>query len=361
MNKEKESQTIRIESGTIVKAIVIALLFVALYFLRDIALLILAAVVIASAIEPATLWFDKKLHVPRLLGVIIIYLAIFIVAFCIFYFLIPPILNETIDVIIKAPEITKSFSLDLITGGYFESGTTLGNLSKTVSLSDIILQLQNLVSNLSGSVVSVFSKVFGGALSFMLVMIISFYLAVQEKGIQNFLKVVVPFKHEKYIIDLWDRSQKKIGRWMQGQIILALTVGVLVFLGLTILGIENALLLSVLAAAFEIIPLIGPVLSSIPAIAIAFLDGGLTLSLMVVGLYVIIQQFENHLIYPLVIKKVVGVPALIVIISLVIGAKLIGILGILLAVPLAAVLMEYANDIDARKKRLHEINAQCPE
>ncbi|MEK7182503.1 MAG: AI-2E family transporter [Patescibacteria group bacterium] len=357
----KENQTIRIESGTIVRAIVIVLLFVALYFLRDLVLLILAAVVLASAIEPATLWFNKKLHIPRLLGVIIMYLAIFIITFSILYFLIPLILNETIDVIIKAPEITKSFNLDLITGGYFGSGSTLGNLSKTVSLSDIILQLQTLVSNLSGSVVSILSKVFGGALSFILVIVISFYLAVQEKGIHNFLKVVTPFKHEKYIIDLWDRSQKKIGRWMQGQIILALIVGILVFLGLTILGIENALLLSVLAASFEIIPLIGPVLSSIPAIAIAFLDGGITLSLMVIGLYIIIQQFENHLIYPLVVKKVVGVPALVVIIALIIGAKLAGILGILLSVPLAAVVMEYASDLDARKKKLHEMNTKCPE
>ena len=128
------------------------------------------------------------------------YLAIFIITFSILYFLIPLILNETIDVIIKAPEITKSFNLDLITGGYFGSGSTLGNLSKTVSLSDIILQLQTLVSNLSGSVVSILSKVFGGALSFILVIVISFYLAVQEKGIHNFLKVVTPFKHENILL-----------------------------------------------------------------------------------------------------------------------------------------------------------------
>lgn len=361
MNKEKESQAIKIESGTIVKAIVIVLLFVALYFLRDLVLLILAAVVIASAIEPATLWFNKKLHIPRVLGVIIMYLTIFIFTFCILYFLIPPILNEIIDIIIKAPEITKSLNIDSITGDYFGSGSTLGNLSKTISFSDIILQLQTLVANLSGNIVSIFSKIFGGALSFVLVIVISFYLAVQEKGIQNFLRIVTPFKHEKYVIDLWGRSQKKIGRWMQGQVILAVIVGVLVYLGLTILGIENALLLAILAGAFEIIPLFGPVLSSIPAIAIAFLDGGITLSLMVVGLYIIIQQFENHLIYPLVVKKVIGVPALIVIIALVVGAKLAGFIGMLISVPLAAVFMEYANDIDMRKKKLHEMNEKCSE
>ncbi|MFA5838774.1 MAG: AI-2E family transporter [Candidatus Paceibacterota bacterium] len=352
-NRDKEITNIRIDSGTIIRVIVIGLLFVGLYILRDLLFIIFAAVVIASAIEPAVSWFNKKLSIPRLLGVIIIYLSLFIFIFVILYFFIPPVLNETIDVIIKMPEITKTLNFDL-TGGYVDSGSALGNLSKSISLSEIILQLQTLVSNLSDSVVGILSKVFGGALSFMLVIVMSFYLAVQEKGIHNFLRIVTPFKHEKYIIDLWGRSQKKIGRWMQGQMILALIVAILVYLGLTILGIENALILALLAGAFEIIPLFGPILSSIPAIAIAFLDGGITLSLMVIGLYIIIQQFENHLIYPLVVKKVVGVPALVVIIALIVGAKFAGFIGMLLSVPIVSILMEYANDLDIRKKRLYE-------
>jgi len=354
MNKEKENLTIRVDSGTIIKTIIIALLFVALYIIKDMVLIILVAIVIASAIEPATLWFQKKLHIPRLLGVIIIYLLVFIFTFGILYFFVPLVLNETIDVILRIPEIAKSFGSDLTSGQFLKSGSALGNLSKTISLQSVLLQLQTLVSNLSGSVVSIFSKVFGGLLSFILIIVISFYLSVQEKGIHNFLRIVTPYKNEKYVIGLWDRSQKKIGRWMQGQLILAVIVGILVFLGLTVLGVKNALLLAILAATFEIIPLFGPVLSSIPAIAIAFVDGGITLSLMVIGLYVIIQQFENHLIYPLVVKKVVGVPPLIVIIALVIGAKLAGFIGILLSVPIAAILMEYANDLDERKKRLYE-------
>ena len=136
---------------------------------------------------------------------------------------------------------------------------------------------------------------------------------------------------------------------MQGQLLLAVIVAVLVFLGLTMLGVENALLLAFLAGIFEIIPLFGPILSAIPAIFIAFLDGGLSLVLLVIGLYIIIQQFENHLLYPLVVKKVVGVPPIISILALVIGAKLAGFLGILLSVPLATALIELLSDLEKRK------------
>jgi len=188
-------------------------------------------------------------------------------------------------------------------------------------------------------------------LSFILIIVFSFYFAVQEYGIANFLKIVTPIEHEKYIIDLWKRSQLKIGRWMQGQILLALFIGILVYLGLMILGVKYALLLAILAAVTELIPLFGPILAAIPAILIGFLDGGTTLGLMVLGLYVIIQQFENHLIYPLVVKKVVGVPPLMVIIALLIGAQLAGFLGIIIAVPVAAALMEFVNDIEKDKKK----------
>ena len=131
---------------------------------------------------------------------------------------------------------------------------------------------------------------------------------------------------------------------MQGQLLLMVLVGVLVFLGLSILGVRHALVFAILAGLLELIPLFGPMLSSIPALMVGFLDGGVTMVFFIAGLYLIIQQFENHLIYPLVVNKVVGVPAMVVILSLVIGAELAGILGILLSVPIAAVLMELIND-----------------
>ena len=139
---------------------------------------------------------------------------------------------------------------------------------------------------------------------------------------------------------------------MQGQLVLAFIIAVLVYLGLTILGIKYAFFLALLAAVAELIPLFGPVIASLPAIAIGFIDGGTTLGLFVIGFYIIIQQFENHLIYPLVVKKVVGVPPLLVILSLIIGAKLFGFLGIILSVPIAAAIMEFVHDVEEGRKSI---------
>src|SRR3990167_4515381 len=175
--------------------------------------------------------------------------------------------------------------------------------------------IQSFLAAISTGVFSFGSALFGGAFSFVLLVVISFYLSVQEHGIENFLRIVTPLEHEAYILDLWQRSQRKIGRWLQGQILLGVLVGVIVFLGLTILGVKYAILLAILTATFEVIPVFGPVMAAIPAIAVAFVQKPI-LGLMVLGLYVIVQQFENHLIYPLVVRKTVGVPPLLVVLSL---------------------------------------------
>ncbi len=183
----------------------------------------------------------------------------------------------------------------------------------------------------------------------MLIVILSFYLAVQEDGVGKFLKAIVPWKQEKYILGLWERSKTKIGLWMQGQLLLAAIIFVLVYLGLLLLGIENALLLAVLAGVLEIIPIFGPIIAGIPAVLIGFTQGGTSVALMVAGLFLIIQQFENQLIYPLVVKKVVGVPPMISILAILIGGELAGFLGVLISVPLATVIIELIDDLEERK------------
>ena len=192
------------------------------------------------------------------------------------------------------------------------------------------------------------SSLFGGAIMFILLIVISFYLSVQEHGIEKFLRIITPLEHETYILDLWKRAQRKIGRWLQGQFLLGVLVGVMVFLMLMILNVPHASILALLAAVFEIIPIFGPIMAAIPAIAIASLQST-TLGLLVLGLFVIVQQIENHLIYPLVVRKTIGVPPLLVVLAVVVGAKLGGFFGILLSVPIAAVLVEFLNDISARK------------
>lgn len=347
----KKDILINISSGTIIRTILFVLLLVFLYFFRDLVLIILTAIVIASSIEPIVKWFIKR-KIPRVLAVIFVYLGIAGVFVGLFVTFVPLILEETSNLSSSIPQYVNSIDFwPSINGGGFLSETTVQNLSSSFSLSDIVGGLKSAVGHTFSSFWQAVSTIFGGLLSFVLILVFSFYFAVQEYGITGFLRIVTPANHEKYVIDLWKRSQVKIGRWMQGQILLALFIGILVYLGLMILGVKYALLLAILAAMAELIPLFGPILAAIPAVLIGFLDGGTSLGLMVLGLYVIIQQFENHLIYPLVVKKVVGVPPLMVIIALLVGAQLAGFLGIIIAVPMAAVLMEFANDVEKKKRK----------
>jgi len=127
-------------------------------------------------------------------------------------------------------------------------------------------------------------------------------------------------------------------------------VGLLVYIVLMIVGMPYALMLAVFAGLFEIIPVFGPIISSIPAILLAFADRGLGTGFLLIGLYLIIYQFESQIFYPLVVKKIVGISPIVVILALVIGAKLAGVLGALIAVPVSAAIMEYVSDIEKYKK-----------
>jgi predicted PurR-regulated permease PerM len=110
--------------------------------------------------------------------------------------------------------------------------------------------------------------------------------------------------------------------------------------------------LALLAGTFEIIPVFGPILSAIPGVILAFTAGGTTLALIIAAFYLLVQQFESHLIYPLVVRKIVGVPPILVILALIIGWELAGVLGVLISVPVASILMEVVDDIEKKKEIL---------
>ncbi len=350
MDKDKVL-SLEITTGTIIKSILFVLLIALLFYLKDLLLIILTAIVIASAIEPAANWF-RKYKIPRIPAVLIVYTIVVTSLFGIFYTFIPAILDEASEFFGELPTYAETINVtNPLTGEPLISPGAQETVDKVqgFSLQSIITDLQASFRNTSEGFFVALNAVFGGILSLILIVVFSFYFAVQEHGIDDFLRIVTPLKHQKKVIDLWKRSQYKIGLWMQGQLILALVIGVLTYLVLTIFGVPYALLLAILAAVFELIPIFGPILAAIPAIIVAFMTGGLQMGIMITLLYIIIQQIENHLLYPLVVKKVVGVPPLLVIIALIIGAQLAGFLGIILSVPVAAALQELVSDIQKER------------
>lgn len=335
-----------ITAGSVITVILFLALTSLLWFLRDLVLILITAIVIASAMEPAIHFLSER-RVHRVLSVILVYLFVFGSFLTVLLVFIPPLLGDAANFLSRLPQTLSSINISDATHGILP----WGNVGDQISSADLLRNISNTLSDTTGGVFTTLSAFFGGLTSFVLIVVFSFYFSVQETGVDDFLRVVTPVKEQAYVLNLWKRSQGKIGKWMQGQLILGIIVGVLLYLGLVILGIPNALLLAVIAGLFELIPVFGQVLAAIPALIIGFSDGGVTALLLVAGLYMVVQQFEAHLIYPVVVKKVVGVPPLLVIIALIVGAKLAGFLGILLSVPIAAAIQEFVADVERKKAK----------
>lgn len=340
---------ISITTGTFVRILVIGAVAYALWLLRDLALLVITAIVIASAIEPGVEFF-MRYRLPRILAVVVMYLAVFGSLFGLFFFLVPPIVEDLRGFLVSAPEHLRALDVPPTVLEYAEASAVS---FQSGSLMDALVMLPSALSHASGEAFQIASGFFGGIFALILVVVLSFYFAIQETGVEQFLRLVAPQKHEDYVVGLWQRAKKKIGLWMQGQLILSLIVGVIVYLCLLLLGVPYALLLAIIAALFDLVPIFGSVIAGLIGTMIAFAVGGPTLALFTGGMYLIVNQLEAHLIYPLVVNKVVGIPPLMVILALIAGGALAGFLGILLAIPVAAALREFLDDVD-RGKRARE-------
>ncbi len=354
---ERGPLSISITSGTVLTFFGVAISLWLIVYLKELVLVIVTAIVLASAVEPGVLWFMKR-GFHRVAAVASIYLLVFGFIFGIAYALFPPLVAETADLSKSLPHYLEALNIDDILNN------TLVDTARTVvgsvpTFDQYLSQLQSVFTSTSVGAFKALAGIFGGVLSFALIIVLSIYFAIEETGVDDFLRIVVPAEHTAYAVDLWKRSQVKIGLWMQGQLVLSLLAGVFVYLCLALLGVPYAFVLAVFATVTELIPVFGSFIAAAPAIGIAFNAGGAGMALAVAACFIIINQLQSNLVYPLVVKHVVGVPPLLVIIALIAGGQLAGFLGVLLSVPLAAALSELVGDIQKSKERtLSRLNSR---
>lgn len=339
-----ERQILEISTGSILRTIILVLFFVFLYALKDVLIIFLFGLIIASAISPFANWLDQK-RIPRLWGVLLLFLLVMGLLVLIASLVIPSLSADIDQLITTLPVIFEKVSVSLES---VQQGAP--------AYLDFVSEIQNILSGLSSylqqssqSAVGLVVGIFGGVISFIAILVISFYLSVTKKGIDNFLESIVPEKYESYVKDLWKRSERKVGLWLQGQLLLALIVGLMVYVGLSLMGIKFALALGLLALIFEIVPVVGPVLAAIPAVILAFLQEP-TLGLWVILFYVVVQQLENHILVPVVMGRTIGLNPVVVIIALLVGGNLAGIAGMILSVPVATVIVEVLDDMAKKKE-----------
>jgi predicted PurR-regulated permease PerM len=344
---------VAITPSTVASAVLVIAGAYILWLLRDLALLLLTAIVIASAIEPEIAFFIRH-RIPRFFAAILVYVLIFGSVFSLLYFFFPPIIADAAGFLSAMPQYLDALNASGSFSNISNASNLIGGSHDLQSFVQTLFSLQSMFTAGSGSIVQVFVAFFGGIFSVLMVIVLSFYFALQDTGVDDFLRLIMPVAYENYSVDLWKRAQKKIGLWMQGQILLSVIVAILVYLGLLIIGIPYALLLAVFTAFAEIVPIFGSLIAGAIAVMVSYSSGGVALGAIVLGLYVVVNQFEANLIYPLIVKKVVGIPPLLVIVALIAGYTLAGFLGALLSVPVSAVLLELITDFDKRKRRAHK-------
>jgi predicted PurR-regulated permease PerM len=350
---ENKNITINISTATVLKIVVIFLLLLFAYFIRDIILLVFISVIFAALIEPLVNWLAKR-KIPRGLGVILIYIFLLLFLFLTVRLVIPPMIEQVALLANNFPSLWQRI---------IENFSNFREFSQERDLFEAIRQnLEGLQAGLQKAASGVYSfiiSIFRNLINFTMVLVITFYLVVQEQAINKFFKAVAPAQYHSHLINLFSLIQKKIGDWARGQLLLGLIVGLFSFIGLIFLLPKYALVLALVAGITELIPYLGPILGAIPAVFLGFTVPPVSFwrGLAVLILYVIIQQLENNLLVPQVMKKQVGLNPVVIIIVMLIGARLAGIIGLILAIPVATAISIIVKDF-IKKSELPEIKAE---
>lgn len=305
-------QKIEISSKTIVFTVFFLLSLILLWQIRDLIFSLFIAFVISGALKTPVGFLEKR-RVLRLIGSILVYFTFLFVIFNLFSLVIPLLVKEIGFLLKNFPHIIK---------------TALPQVSSYIDISALTQNLPNFANDLVVLVKGVFSN----AIFLISTLFFGFYLLLEKDFIENVLVNFFDDAEAKKIAHIIEQGQKRAGNWFWGEVILMTAVGVLTYIGLTIIGMKYAVVLAVLAGLLEVVPTLGPIISTIPAALIGF-SSSYVLGLSNIALYFIVQQLENNLLVPLVMKKIVGVHPIITLMALMIGGKLAGVLGVLLAVP----------------------------
>lgn len=338
INNNQNFQTFDISSLTLIKIIVICLVAAFLFYLRDVLLVVFVALILASAFDPWVDWLQRR-RIPRAAGVLLIYLALIVILGGAVYLIIPPIITEVNQLARDFPAYWEK-----IVDGMMSFQIYSENHSWAQNVQESLDSLQNNIGRAAGGVLNTIFSFFGGVVSFFIILVITFYMTVEEQAMKRILRSVIPVKYQPYFNQLVNRMQDKIGRWLRGQLILSLIIFVLNYIGLTLLGVRYALVLALFAGITEIIPYLGPLIGAIPAVFIALTQSPM-LAILVIALYIVIQFLENHVMVPKIMQKAVGLNPVITIVVILVGAKLAGVLGVILSVPVTTAIGVLVGDL----------------
>ncbi len=342
-----DNRKFQITRKHIITTVFIALLILLIYYIfndsSQIAGLIspvLYSIAFAYLLNPFVNFLEGK-GISRLWGTLIVYLVLagFVIVIGLSFF--PKISAEFKNFVDLLPDYSVE-AIDFFNDLYTNYTSNVENLpDEFQGVKDIVSQnisrieslLINSIENLMNSVINMFSKVLG----LVVIPVLTFYFIKDKDMFKKKIYLIIPKKYRADCIRISREIDSVLSKFIRGQMIIALFVGVTTIIGLMIIGIDFAMLIGLIAGLANFIPFFGPIIGTIPALFFALLDDPMKI-IWVIILFTVIQQLESNILAPKIVGDSVGIHPVVVILALLIGASLMGIVGMLLAVPVAGVI-----------------------
>jgi predicted PurR-regulated permease PerM len=324
--------------STIIKIALAFIGFYLLYLIRDILIWLIFALIISVLFDPA-ITFLRKSGLPRVLSTIFVYVLSFGILGGLIYLIAPPFVSEIQKFTQLFPQYFEKISPPL-------SGLGIKAFESIESFTSAI---EGWLVRASANIFSAVFAFFGGIFSTVTIFAIAIFLSLEEKGMEKALILMTPKKYEGQVLNIWERTKIKIARWFGSRILLSIFIGLLTFIACHVLNIEYAVSFGLLAGIFDLVPIIGPVVAGVIIVIFTSLESWIK-ALFILIIFLLIQQIEGNILTPVLTKKFIGLPAVLVIIALMVGGKLWGVLGAVLAIPLFGLFYEFLKDFLKRRK-----------
>jgi|GEM_PF-719592 len=340
---EEKPNNLTLSWQSIIRLYLPIILIIVLWYFRSILLIVVLSFIIASIFEKPIDYLSLKWK-NRWLVTLVIYLF-FVAVFSVLIYFSAVILIQNFD---QLTNILPSWLQEKIAANEVFN---FGNLQITgLNLSQGLEDLKTLSTQLFSFIkqsFSFFSKVVGGTFTVFLVILLSFFINTEKNGIEKGIRFLVPWQYEDYTVYLWDKARQKVGNWFFSQLLLSLIVGLLVFAVSSILGISRPAFLGLLAGILDFIPYLGPFIAG-AIVVISALSQNLVSGIIALIAFIIIQLGEG-IISPSLRAKAMNLNPIIIIISLLVGAKMAGAMGVIIILPLAATFVEFLKDLRSGK------------
>ncbi|MFA6364962.1 MAG: AI-2E family transporter [Candidatus Paceibacterota bacterium] len=325
-----EMKKIEIGWETLWRVLVFAIVVYVLIQARMVVGVFLVSVVISLGLDPFVT-FLERLKFPRLLGSFITFLIGLTIIASAMYFVVPFGISEVGNFASYVSEhLSTLLKIDIPSFSLSDVRTSLNSAFGFFGVSG---------ASIGGAIGGAIGSIFLRGTFVIATIMMSFYLTVEKDGAERFLKAILPDSHERGMLSVFSAFKVKIRRWFSAQLFLSIVVGTVSGFGMWLLGVKYAFVLGILAAIFELVPMIGPVIAGSVSFLVAITDT-FSLGLYTLIFYMLVQQLENNVLIPLVMGRAMKVHPLMTIISILTGGVVAGFIGMILAVPIAVFLQE---------------------